>query len=171
MHEVRGQDFTLAVKVLLNVTHAPGLTCDLWKIRDLTGWRHTQINVKSDLNFIALAQLHFCLAYKNSHWISIDCDTPVILQLAKDKLSISLITSESWPKTSNVLIKSRFSNCSLVFDAPCISGLLPYLFGVQNPHFLEKFLCFLFSCVYLVITPLIHWWFVAGFDEKMSQFI
>ena len=83
MHEVRGWDFSLEVKTQLEVTHAHELTSDLMQTnRDLTGWRHRQINFESVLIFIDLAQLHFCLAYRNSHWAIIDCHTPVILQLA-----------------------------------------------------------------------------------------
>ena len=40
--------------------------------------------------FIDLVQLHFCLAYKNSHWAINDCHTPVILQLGKHKILIHL---------------------------------------------------------------------------------
>ena len=45
MHEVRGWDFSLEVKRQLEVTHAQELTSDLMQTnRDLTGWRHSQIN-------------------------------------------------------------------------------------------------------------------------------
>ena len=82
MHEVRGLDFSLEVKMQLKVTHVPELTPDLMQTHcDLTGWCHTQINFKFVLIFIDLAQLHFCLAYKNSHWAIIYCLTSVILQL------------------------------------------------------------------------------------------
>ena len=95
MHEVRGWDFSLGVKTQLKVTHAPKLTSDLMQThRDLIGRHHTQINFKAVLIFIDLAQLHFCLPYKNSHWIIIDCHTPVILQLVEDKILIYLIKSE-----------------------------------------------------------------------------
>ena len=105
MHEVRGWDFSLEVKMQLKVTHAQELTSDLMQThRDLTGWRHSQINFKSVLIFIDLAQLHFCLAHKNSHWTLIDCRTPVILQLGEDKILIYLIKIEFWPNTSYFVI-------------------------------------------------------------------
>ena len=72
--------------------------------RDLTGWRHSQINFESVWIFIDLAQLQFCLACKNSHWAIIDCHTPVILQLGEDKILIYLIEIEFWPITSYFLI-------------------------------------------------------------------
>ena len=80
-----------------------------------------KINFKPDLVFIDLVQPEFCLAYKNSSWDSIDCHTPVILQLGDDKLSIYLMKRESWPNASYFLFKSHFSNCSLLFDTPCSS--------------------------------------------------
>ena len=90
---------------------------------DLTAWHHTQINVKPDLVSIDLAQLDFCLAYKNSSRDGIDCHTQVILQLSEDKLSIYLMKRESWPNTSYFLFKSHFPNCSLRFDTPYIKHL------------------------------------------------
>ena len=99
MHEVRGWDFSLEVKTQLELTHAQQLTSDLMQTnRDLTGWRHSQINFESVWIFIHLAQLHFCLAYKNSHWAIIGCHTPVILQLGEDKILIYLSKREFWPK-------------------------------------------------------------------------
>ena len=93
MNEVRGWDFSLQVKTQLEVTHAQELTSDLMHTnRDLTRWRHSQINFESVWIFIDLAQLHFCLAYKNSHWAIIDCHTPVILQLGKDKINILYVS-------------------------------------------------------------------------------
>ena len=64
-------------------------------------------------------QLHFCLAYKNSHWPIIVSHTPVSLQLGEDKI---LIKIEFWPNTSYFLIKGHFSDCSLLFDTP---GIIP----------------------------------------------
>ena len=118
-HEVRGWDFSLAVKTQLKVTHAPELASDLMQThRDLTGWRHTQSNFEPVLIFIDLAQLHFCLDYKNSHWTIIDCHISVNLYLAKDKMLIYLINKECWPNTLFFLIKSHFSNCILLLDTP-----------------------------------------------------
>ena len=67
---------------------------------------HPQINFKAVLIFIDLAQLHFCLDYKNSHRVIIDCHTPVILQLGEDSMLIYLIKREFWPNrpTSHFLI-------------------------------------------------------------------
>ena len=42
--------------------------------------------------------------FKNSHWVIIDCHTPVILQLGEDKILIYLIKTECWPNTSYSLI-------------------------------------------------------------------
>ena len=52
------------------------------------------------MTFIDLAQLHFCLAYKNSHWAIIDRHTQVILQLGEDKILIYLINIEFRQNTS-----------------------------------------------------------------------
>ena len=105
MQKVRGWDFSLEVKTHLEVTHAQELTYDLMQTNcDLTGWHHSQINLESVWIFIDLAQLHFCLAYKNSHWAIIDCHTPVILQLGEDKILIYLSKREFWPNTSYLLI-------------------------------------------------------------------
>ena len=105
MHEVRGWDFLLEVNRQLKVTHAQELTSDLMQTHcDLTGWRHSQINFKSVLIFIDLAQLHFSLAYQNSHWAIIDHHTQVILQLGEDKILIYLIKKECWPNTSYFVI-------------------------------------------------------------------
>ena len=42
MHDVRGWDMRLEVKMQLKVTHAPELTSDLIHTHcDLTAWRHT----------------------------------------------------------------------------------------------------------------------------------
>ena len=71
---------------------------------DLTWWRHNQINFESVWIFIDLAQLHFCLAYKNSHLAIIDCHTPVILQLGEDKILIYLSKRKFWPNTPYFLI-------------------------------------------------------------------
>ena len=118
-HEIRVWDFSLEVKTQLKVTHAQELPSDLMQTyRDLTGWRHSQISFKSVLVFLYLAQLHFCLSYKSSHWAIIDCHTPVILQLEEDKMLIYLSKREFWPSTSYFLIKSYFSNCSLLLDTP-----------------------------------------------------
>ena len=105
---------------LLKVTRALELTYDLMHThRDLTEWRQTlKLISKLFWFFIDLAQLHFCLAYKNSHWAFIDCHTPVILQLGEDKILIYLIEIEFWPNTSYFLIYSHFSDCSLLFDTP-----------------------------------------------------
>ena len=66
MQEVRGWDFSLEGKTQLKVTNAQELTSDLMLThRDLTGWRHSQINFNSVLIFIDLAQLYFSLANKN----------------------------------------------------------------------------------------------------------
>ena len=54
--------------------------------------------------FIDLAQLQFCLAYKNSHWAFIDSHTPVILELKENKKLIYLIKIEFWPNASYFLI-------------------------------------------------------------------
>ena len=87
MHEVKGWDFSLDVKIQLKVTHAPALTSDLIQsYRDLTGWRHTQINFRPVFIFIDLAQLQFYLACKNSQWVIIDWNTSVILQRVGDKM-------------------------------------------------------------------------------------
>ena len=72
--------------------------------RDLTGWRHSPINFESVWIFIDLAQLHFCLAYKNSHWAIIDCHAQVILQLGEDKILSYVSKREFWPNTSYFLI-------------------------------------------------------------------
>ena len=105
MHEVRGWDILLEVKMQLKVTHAQELTSDLIKThRDLTGWHHRQINFKSVFILIDLAQLHFCLTYQNSQWAIIDCHTPVILQLGEDKILIYLIKRECWPNNSYFII-------------------------------------------------------------------
>ena len=64
----------------------------------------SQINFESVWIFIDLAQLHFCLAYKNSHWAIIDCHTPVILQLEENKILIYLSKREFCPNTSYFLI-------------------------------------------------------------------
>ena len=105
IHEVRGWDFSLEVKRQLEVTHAQELTSDLMQTNlDLTWWRHSQINFESVWIFIDLAQLHFCLAYKNSNWAIIDCHTPVILQLGEDKILFYLSKREFWPNTSYFLI-------------------------------------------------------------------
>ena len=98
MYEVRGWDFSLEVKTQLEVTHAQKLSSDLMQTNcDLTGWRHSQINFESVWIFIDLAQLHFCLAYKNSHWAIIDRNTPVILRLGENKILINLSKREFWP--------------------------------------------------------------------------
>ena len=129
MYEVRGWDFSLEVKTQLKITHAQELTSDLMQTHhDLTAWRHSQINFKSVLIFIDLAQLHFCLAYKNSHWAIIDCHTPVILQLGEDQTLIYLIKREFWSSTSYFWIQSHFSNCSLLFDTPCIGSSVSTLY-------------------------------------------
>ena len=89
----------------LEVTHAQELTSDLMQTnRDLTGWSQSQINLESVWIFIGLAQLHFCLAYKNSHWAIIDCHTPVILQPGEDKILFYVSKREFWPNTSYFLI-------------------------------------------------------------------
>ena len=72
--------------------------------RVLTGWRHSQINFKSVLIFIDLAQLHFCLDHKTSHWAFIDRHTPVILQLGEDKILSYLSKREFWANTSYFLM-------------------------------------------------------------------
>ena len=43
----------------------------------------------------------------------------MILQLGEDKILIYLSKREFWPNTSDFLIWSHFSNCSLLFDTPC----------------------------------------------------
>ena len=101
-------------------SHGPGT--DLWP-HAYASWPHRmtsnpQINFKAVLIFIDLAQLYFCLAYRNSHWAFIDCHTPVTLQLGEDKILIYPIKIEFWPNTSYFLIKSHFSDCSLLFDTP-----------------------------------------------------
>ena len=73
--------------------------------RNLKEWRQTlPINFKAVLIFIDLAQLHFCLAYKNSHWAFSDCHTPVILQMGEDKVVIYQIKIEFWQNNSYFLI-------------------------------------------------------------------
>ena len=112
MHEVRGWDFKLEVKMQLRFTHTPELTSGLMQTHcDLRGWCHTQMNFKPVLIFIDLAQLHFWLAYKNSQRVIIDCHTPVISQLGEDKVFIYLIKREYWPNTLY---------CLFLFDTPCI---------------------------------------------------
>ena len=89
------------------IVPSEGHTCpgtDRWP-HAYASWPHRmmsnpQINFKAVLIFIDLAQLHFCLAYINSHWAFIDCHTPVILQLGEDKMLIYLIIIELWSNTS-----------------------------------------------------------------------
>ena len=52
------------------------------------------------LIFIDLAQVHFCLAHKNSHWacIIIDYHTPLIFRLAEEKTLIYLIRRDNLTK-------------------------------------------------------------------------
>ena len=93
------------------IVSSEGHTCpgtDLWP-HAYASWPYRmtsnpQINFKAVLIFIDRAQLHFWLAYKNSHWAITDCHTTVILQLGEDKILIYLIKIEFWPNTSYFLI-------------------------------------------------------------------
>ena len=103
----KSQPLTSCIIIVSSEGHTcPGI--DLWphayasRPHRMT-W-NPQINFKAVLIFIDLAQLHFCLAYKNIHWAFIDCHTPVILQLGEDKILIYLIKIEFWPNTSYFLI-------------------------------------------------------------------
>ena len=79
------------------IVSSEGHTCpgtDLWP-HGCASWPHRitsnpQMNFKAVLIFTDLAQLHFCLAYRNSHWAFIDCHTQVILQLGEDEILIYL---------------------------------------------------------------------------------
>ena len=104
LHEVKGQflcmcnlqlRFDLYQKIptsCIFIVTSEGHTCpgtDLWP-HAYSSWPHRlmanlQINFKAVLIFNELAQLHFSLAYKNSHWAIIGCHTPVILQLGKKR--------------------------------------------------------------------------------------
>ena len=98
-------EFFVRSQNVIEGQHAQEFTSDLIQThRDLTGWRHKQIDFKSVLIFLDSAQVHFCSAYTNSHWAIIDCHTPVILQLGEDKILIYLSKREFWPNTSYVLI-------------------------------------------------------------------
>ena len=82
-------------------------TIDLW-LQVYSSWphrmmSHPQINFKAVLSFIDLARLHFCSAHKSSHRVTIDCHTPVILQLGEDKLLKYLSKTECWPLPSYFL--------------------------------------------------------------------
>ena len=77
---------------------------DLWP-HAYSSWPHRmmsnpQINFEAVLIFIDLEQMHFCLAYKNSHWAIIDCHSPVNLQLGEDKILSFLSKIEFWTNTS-----------------------------------------------------------------------
>ena len=86
----------------------------------------SQNDVKHSNQFQSCFDFHwpgataFLLGSQNGHWALIDCHTPVILQLGKDKILIYLIKIEFWPNISYFLILSHFSNCLLLFDTPCI---------------------------------------------------
>ena len=93
MPEVRGWDMMWKVKTQLKATHSPKLIFDLRHTHcDLSAWRHTLNNFKAALIFIDLAQLHFCMAHKNSLRVIIDCHTPVNLQLGEIQMLLYLIT-------------------------------------------------------------------------------
>ena len=109
------------------------VTCECYTCSGIDLWPHTHLlwplrvvshpkSISKLLIFVDLAQLHFCLTYKNSHRFIIDCHTPVTFQLGEDKILIYLIRRNNWQNTSYVLILSLFSSCVLLFDSvPCIT--------------------------------------------------